>query len=51
MIMPENVPIDVVRVAIKEAVAEWLDARFIAFGKWTFRGIAADSSGVWQVGP
>ena len=39
--MPENVPIDVARAAIKEAVSEWLDQKFAEVGKWTLRGIAA----------
>lgn len=27
--------------AIKEALHEWLDAKFAEFGKWTFRGVLA----------
>lgn len=29
--------------AIKEAIKEWLDERFAAFGRWTVMGIAAAS--------
>ena len=39
--MPENIPLNVAREAIKEAVREWLDAQFAKFGKWTFRSLAA----------
>ena len=27
--------------AIKEALEEWLDKQFIAFGKWSLKGIVA----------
>jgi hypothetical protein len=30
-----------VKVAIKQAINEWLDLRFAALGKWTIRGLAA----------
>lgn len=26
---------------VKEAISEWLDAKFSAFGKWSFYGICA----------
>lgn len=26
---------------IKEAISEWLDAKYSAFGKWTLHGMAA----------
>lgn len=26
---------------IKEAIQEWLDSKFLVFGKWTVRGLAA----------
>ena len=39
--MTENIPVDVVRAAIKEALSEWLDKTFAAVGKWTVKGLAA----------
>jgi Fe-S cluster biosynthesis and repair protein YggX len=27
--------------AIKEAISEWLDKQFMAFGKWSLRGLAS----------
>jgi len=39
--MPEQVPVDVAVAAVKEAVTEWLDAKWAQFGKWTFKGVAA----------
>ncbi len=29
------------RALIKEALQEWLDAKYAEFGKWTLRGILA----------
>ncbi len=39
--MPENIPLNVAREAIREAVREWHDDQFAKFGKWTFRSFAA----------
>jgi len=30
---------------IKEAINEWLDTKYTAFGKWTFHGLLAMSLG------
>jgi len=30
-----------VKEALKEAIREWLDEKYSAFGKWTFHGLAA----------
>jgi hypothetical protein len=30
---------DAVKTALKEAMREWLDAQFAAFGKWTLGGL------------
>jgi hypothetical protein len=27
--------------AVKEAIREWLDEKFLEFGKWSFRGLVA----------
>lgn len=32
---------DEVKIALKEALKEWMDDKFTAFGKWSFRGIAS----------
>lgn len=29
------------KAIVKEAISEWLDAKYSAFGKWTLHGIAA----------
>lgn len=32
---------DDVKIVLKDALKEWLDEKFTAFGKWTFRGLAS----------
>lgn len=32
---------DVVKEAIKEALMEWLNEKFLSFGRWTFLSMAA----------
>jgi len=39
--MPDELPLDVMKAALKEATAEWLDKKFAELGKWTLRGLAA----------
>jgi hypothetical protein len=39
--MPENVDKEVWKEAIKEAISEWLEAKFAQLGKWTFGGLMA----------
>lgn len=34
-------PEELVKAAFKEAMQEWLDAKYTALGKWTARGLAA----------
>lgn len=34
-----------VKAAMKEAIHEWLDDKFLAFGKWSAAGVAAMSLG------
>lgn len=31
--------------AVKEAIKEWLDSKFLEFGKWTFRSLMAAALG------
>lgn len=38
--MPE-LPPDLAKAALKEALREWLDDQFAAFGKWTAASLAA----------
>lgn len=33
--------------AFKEAISEWLDKQFSAFGKWTLRGISSIALGMF----
>lgn len=37
----EQIPVDIMKAALKEATAEWLDKKFAELGKWTLRGLAA----------
>lgn len=32
---------EVIKAALQEALKEWLDAKFVQFGKWSLAGIAA----------
>jgi hypothetical protein len=34
--MPDELPLDEAKQALKEALKEWLDEQFAAFGRWTF---------------
>lgn len=38
---------NVVRLAIKQAINEWLDAKYSAVGKWTVRGITVAALGAF----
>lgn len=33
----------ITKETVKEALKEWLDEKFLAFGKWTAAGIAASA--------
>lgn len=54
--MPENLSDDEQKKIIKEALKEWLDAQFAAFGKWTFMGllsllfVAVSYAWLWEHG-
>ena len=39
MTMPEGLTDEEQKKIIKEALKEWLDSQFAAFGKWTFMGL------------
>ncbi len=39
--MPDNLPIEDAKAALKEAYREWLEEKFSAVGKWTLKGLAA----------
>ena len=39
--MVEPLTKDESKAAVKEALHEWLDEKFAAFGKWSFYGMAA----------
>jgi hypothetical protein len=32
---------DTMKAAVKEALKEWLDEKFVAFGKWSLASLAA----------
>lgn len=32
---------DAMKTAVKEALKEWLDEKFVAFGKWSMAAVAA----------
>jgi hypothetical protein len=34
--MADELPLDETKQALKEALKEWLDEQFAAFGRWTF---------------
>lgn len=36
-----NIDPEVQKQAVKEALREWLNDQFAAFGRWTFYGLAA----------
>jgi hypothetical protein len=36
-----NLDKEIMRQAIKDGLREWLDDKFMAFGKWTFTGLMA----------
>lgn len=36
-----NIDKDVQKAALKEALREWLDEQFAAFGKWALRSLVA----------
>lgn len=42
---------DLMKEAIKEGLREWLDEKYAAFGRWTFRGLMAltFSALVWLI--
>lgn len=52
----ENLPEDEQKRIIKEALKEWLDSQFAAFGRWTFMGLlsilfaAAAYAWLWEHG-
>jgi len=37
--MPDGITEDEQKKIIKEALKEWLDSQFAAFGRWTFMGL------------
>ena len=40
--MPDIDPAsEAIKLAMKEAIREWLDERFAELGRWTLRGLAA----------
>lgn len=40
--MPEDIKSDpAFKQAVKEAITEWLNTQFAAFGRWTFYGICS----------
>lgn len=39
--MPIDLDHEAQKAIIKEAITEWLDAKFSEFGKWSFFGIVA----------
>lgn len=41
--MPINLDQDAQKAAIKEAMKEWLDEQFAAFGRWAFYGLLASA--------
>ena len=38
-----NIDPEVQKQAVKEALTEWLDDKFLAFGRWTFYGLMASA--------
>lgn len=54
--MPEGFDEEEQKKIIKEALKEWLDAQFAAFGKWTFMGllsvlfVAVSYAWLWEHG-
>ena len=54
--MPESLTDEEQKKLIKEALKEWLDAQFAAFGKWTFMGllsllfVAVSYAWLWEHG-
>ena len=39
--MPGNLPPDLAKAALKEALKEWLDDQFALFGRWSAASILA----------
>lgn len=39
--MPEHLDKEEMKAAVREALKEWLDEKFIAFGKWSLHGLLA----------
>lgn len=37
----ENMSKEEYKALVKEAIGEWLDAKYSQFGKWTINGLAA----------
>jgi hypothetical protein len=56
MTMPAGLSDEEQKKIIKEALKEWLDAQFAAFGKWTFMGllsllfVAVSYAWLWEHG-
>jgi hypothetical protein len=56
MTMPKGLTDEEQKKIIKEALKEWLDAQFAAFGKWTFMGllsllfVAVSYAWLWEHG-
>ncbi len=42
----ENMSKDEYKALVKEAIGEWLDAKYAQFGKWTINGLMATMLGI-----
>lgn len=39
--MNDQIDKDLMKAAVKEALKEWLDAKYSAFGRWSLHGLLA----------